>query len=95
MATKYDYYTYQQNKYDRNAVNVYGWGTYPKGSVLAGQPLKQYLGQYDSVEALLADYPGAEPSNQYTEPQVSLSHLPGEDDPVPGGAYPDDIDDGY
>jgi hypothetical protein len=26
------------------------------------------------------------------QPQVSLNHLPGEDDPVPGGMYPDDYD---
>lgn len=29
-------------------------------------------------------------SSKWTEPQVSLSHLPSEDDFVPGGAYPDD-----
>jgi len=28
-----------------------------------------------------------------TLPQVNYSHLPGEDDPVPGGMYLDDIGD--
>ncbi len=29
-------------------------------------------------------------TNKYIEPVVSLSHLPGENDPVPGGMYLDD-----
>ncbi len=32
-------------------------------------------------------------SNYWTEPRVSLAHLPGEDDPVSGGMYPDDCKD--
>jgi len=69
---------------------VYGWSTYPKSSVLAGQPMKQFLDSFDTKEEAVKAFPGAVPSNRFVEPQISLSHLPGEDDPVPGGMYPDD-----
>lgn len=95
MATdKYDRYTYQ-NKGGQFPIYVYGWGTYPAHSVLAGQAMKCFLDSFEDVDDALAAYPQAKPSSAWTEPQVSLSHLPGEDDPLPGGAWPDDIDDGY
>ena len=53
--------------------------------------MKVFLDNFESEEAARAAYPQADQyTNKYTEPQVSLSHLPGEDDPVPGGMYPDD-----
>ena len=73
---------------------VYGWGKYGKGSVLAGQPRKCYIESYETIEAAQKKYPGAKMSSKWTEPQVNVNHLPGEDDPVPGGMYPDDYDDG-
>jgi len=49
------------------------------------------LASFDSQEAAFKAYPQAKPSSEWLEPQVSLSHLPSEDDPVAGGMYPDDI----
>ena len=41
---------------------------------------------------LKKEYPGATQfSSIWTEPRVSLNHLPDENDPVPGGMYPGDI----
>tara|TARA_R100000750_G_scaffold45368_1_gene30450 strand:- start:531 stop:806 length:276 start_codon:yes stop_codon:yes gene_type:complete len=73
---------------------VYGWGEYPEYSVLAGQPRKVFLNSYKTIEAAQEAYPEAKVGNRWTEPQVSVNHLPGEDDPVPGGMYLDDYDDG-
>lgn len=72
---------------------IYGWSTYGKNSVLAGQPQKVFIDCYETQEEALMEYPQATPSSKWMEPQVSLSHLPGPDDMVPGGAYPDDYDD--
>jgi len=85
----YDYYTLRHGKW--GGIDVLGWGTYPDSSVLAGQAMKVWLDNFPTEEAARAAYPQAENfSSKWTEPQVSLSHLPGEDDPVPGGMYPDD-----
>jgi hypothetical protein len=90
---KYDRYTYEKKRpMSANPICVYGWGTYPASSVLAGQAMKCFIDSFPDVEAALKEYPTATASSKYTEPQVSLNHLPGEDDPVPGGMYPDDID---
>jgi hypothetical protein len=86
---KYDRYTYEQKRL--NGWVVYGWGTYSSGSVLAGQPKKQFLDSFDTEDEARAAYPDARPGSKWTDPQVSLAHLPGENDPVPGGMYPDDI----
>jgi hypothetical protein len=93
MTRTYDRYTLEPARYGEGTT-VYGWSTYARGSVLQGQPMKCFIGTFDSPELALKAYPGAKPSHPFMEPQVSLSHLPGEDDPVPGGMYPDDIDDG-
>jgi len=91
-SRKFDYYTLR--RLDDGDVAVLGWDTYPENSVLAGQARKSHLGYYRDEEAARKDYPQATSfSNAFTEPQVSLNHLPGEDDPVAGGMYPDDIDD--
>ena len=74
-------------------VDVVGFKEAPRNSVLSGQVLKHFIDSYETEEEALKAHPDAEGySNQYTDPQVSLSHLPGEDDPVAGGMYPDDID---
>ncbi|MCK5551279.1 MAG: hypothetical protein KAI41_12165, partial [Hyphomicrobiaceae bacterium] len=72
-------------------VEVIGWGTYSRSSVLAGQPMKKYLGTFTSEAEAEAVYGSMNWNSKYLEPQVSLNHLPGEDDPVAGGMYPDDI----
>jgi hypothetical protein len=70
---------------------VHGFGIYEMSSVLAGQSRKVFLDSFDTREAALAIYPEAENGNDFLDPQVSVAHLPGENDPVPGGMYPDDI----
>lgn len=74
---------------------VHGFGTYSQNSVLAGQPMKKFLDSFGTDTEALEIYPEAENGNCWTDPQVSVSHLPGEGDYVPGGEYPDDIDGGY
>ena len=85
----FDRYTLRRQ--DDDTVDVLGWGIHPRGSVLEGQPRKVFMGNFDSVEKAQELYPKAtEWSNRFTDPEVNLSHLPGEDDPVPGGMHPDD-----
>lgn len=87
---RFDYYTLRVGKW--GGVDVLGWGTYAEGSVLAGQPKKVFLGNFDDEASARAAYPKAEQfSNAWTGPRVSLSHLPDENTPAPGGMYPDDI----
>lgn len=88
-TSQYQYLTYQ-NKGGMFPIYVYGWGTYPAHSVLAGQAMKCFIDSFEDVDDAIALYPTAKPSSAWAEPQVSLSHLPGEDDPVAGGMYPDD-----
>jgi hypothetical protein len=91
------------NRFDRHTIQlqddgkctVYGWGIYPRSSVLSGQPMKVYLKSFESMEDAKDAYPDATLSNKFLDPQVSLNHLPSENDSVPGGAYPDDYDDDY
>jgi len=76
---------------------VYLWGHYPESSVLAGQPMRVYLHEGTKPECLnelAARHPGLrleELEHASGKPYVSLAHLPGPDDPVPGGALPDDV----
>ena len=90
---KFEYYT--MNAEADGSVYVYGWGTYERSSVLAGQAMKRGLAHFDTAEEAIAVYGDMNFSSKWTEPSVSLNHLPGENDFVPGGAYPDDWDDGY
>lgn len=65
--------------------NVYGYSTYDRSSVLAGQTMRCYIqGGYDSVEAALKDYPTATPSGCRYQPPY-LGHLPDPDGPDPLG----------
>lgn len=72
--------------------DVVGFKEAKRSSVLAGQILTCFIDNYEDEEAALVAYPEAK-DNGLAGP-VSVSHLPGEDDPVAGGMYPDDIDDG-
>jgi hypothetical protein len=78
----FEYLTLQAGR----RITIYGWGTYPDDSVLAGQARKVFLNSVaDEAEALvwlqsqgvstLPDY-----SSHWTEPQVCLSHLPDDSD---------------
>ena len=91
---KFEYFT--MNVEPDGSVFVYGWGTYGRSSVLAGQAMKKGLDHFDTPDAAMAVY-GSDMnfSSKWTEPGISLNHLPGEDDFVAGGAYPDDINDGW
>ncbi len=83
------YYTLRRNSDE--TVDVLEWSEYTSG-VLEGQPKKTYKGTFSTVEKAQEEYPGATQfSSKWTEPRVSLNHLPDENDPVPGGMYPDDI----
>lgn len=74
-------------------VDVVGFREMPESSVLAGQTVTCFIDNYATEELARADYPDAEGfTNEWLQPPVSVSHLPGEDDPVPGGMYPDDWD---
>ena len=89
---EFDYLTLRHGH--QGSIDVLGWSTYPESSVLAGQLMKVFLDNVPDEAAARAQYPQALGlSHRWTEPQVSVSHLPGEDDPVPGGMYPDDITD--
>jgi hypothetical protein len=82
---QYDYYTYREDQY--GGVTVHGFGTYPESSVLAGQPMKVFIDSYGTLADALADYPDAAPGSEWTDPQVNLNHLPGDDDPDPFGDF--------
>lgn len=72
--------------------DVVGFKEAPRNSVLSGQTLTCFIDNYASEAEARAAHPDAEGfTSGWTGPQVSVSHLPGEDDPVPGGMYPDDI----
>jgi hypothetical protein len=85
----FDYYTISQSRYG-DGFDVFGWAVYERGSVLEGQPMKVFLDAFETLEAAQAEFPTANLSSRWMEPQVCLTHLPGEEDFVPGGAYPDD-----
>ena len=85
---KFDYYTLRWSKY--GGVDVLGWSTYRSG-VLQGQPRKVFLDSFEDEEEARKAFPLATNfSSSWTEPQVSLNHLPCENDAVAGGMYPDD-----
>ena len=79
---KYEYFT-KERKSEENFC-LYGWGTYPSYSVLAGQASKSYLRGFDTSEELEAfmseEGISGEWSNQWVEPQISLDHLSDEGD---------------
>lgn len=71
-----------------------GWDTYPDSSVLAGQPRKSFIDTYPDEAAARAAHPDVTGwYSPWASPRVSLAHLPDEDTPAPGGAWPDDYDD--
>jgi hypothetical protein len=75
---QYDYYTVRKDEYDE--WSVHGFGTYPQSSVLDGQPMKVWLDSFPTREEALAKYPDATGGSKWTDPQVSLSHLPDDAD---------------
>lgn len=86
----YHYVSIEPARAPLRGVSVYGFGTYPRSSVLAGQTMKRYLAGFATEAEARAAYPEAEADVGYRDPCNTYDHLPGEDDPVPGGMYPDD-----
>ena len=77
QSKTFDDYTINQKGIDDFV--VYGWDEYPTYSVLAGQSRKCYIEAYKTLEAAQAAFPEANISNQWTEREISLNHLPDED----------------
>lgn len=63
---------------------AYEYGTYPRGSVLAGQTRRVWLDS-GTLEELKAKYPKADVMSGSLYQPPSLNHLPGDDDPDPMG----------
>jgi hypothetical protein len=93
MPEKFDSYTIEDKGGDVMPFCVYGWGVYDSG-VLAGQTRKAFVESYASEGEARAAFPGADEGTHRRSAGNTFNHLPGEDDPVSGGAYPDDHDDG-
>jgi hypothetical protein len=96
--TRYDDVTYE-HKADMGEtigkpIVVYGWETVKSG-VLEGRQVKCFLDCFEDEAAALAEYPTARHLHAMMQPTINLNDLPGEDDPVPGGMYPDDIGGSY
>ena len=85
----FDYFTIRPD--NQLGFIVHGFGSYSGNSVLAGQSMKKFLDSFDTREAAEAAYPEAKNGSGWTDPGNTFDHLPGENDPVPGGMYPDDI----
>jgi len=84
--SKYDSITIEPSKgetyCDPTRVTAYGHFTYGRSSVLAGQPGRQHLGSFLSVEEAQAQYPTAEAQDHSSHiPVADLTrHLPDEPD---------------
>jgi hypothetical protein len=94
MRGKFDYYTIEDKGGDVMPFAVYGWSRYPRGSVMEGQTSKSFIEVYANEAEARAAYPQADEGVHRRSANNSVSHLPGENDHVPGGALPDDYEDG-
>jgi len=84
-TASFEYYT--KERMEDGDIKLVGWGTYGPSSVLYGQASKNVLCWFKSEEQLeiaLAEagiYPAdVHWSNKWTEPQISVNHLPDEPD---------------
>jgi hypothetical protein len=69
---------------------VYEHSTYPRYSVLAGQPCRRFIdGGFKTIEDAQAKYPDARviPGTTHIPVDDLTRHLPGDDDPDPFGDY--------
>jgi len=72
---KNDFYTIEPEIY--GGFSVFGWGTYERGSVLAGQQRKSFLADFATVAEALKTYPKADVMGGRVEPApISVMHLP-------------------
>lgn len=84
---KYLWYTVRESL---GSFDIHGFKT-QAGGVLDGQTIKCYISTFETLEAAMREFPDAKPGSRWTDPQTSMRHLPGENDPVAGGMYLDDI----
>jgi hypothetical protein len=61
--------------YNRPEYGVYEYGTYPEGSVLAGQQSRRFLDSFGTLAEAQAAHPGADVSGCGYQPPY-LGHLP-------------------
>lgn len=66
--------------YSNNRWTVYEHSTYPRHSVLAGQPCRTYIDSFDTIEEAKAEHPTATVISGTTYAPPSLSHLPDDGD---------------
>lgn len=72
--------------HEHGDVDVYEHGEYEPWSVLAGQPRRSFRGSFPTVEAALAEYPGAEVLGHRTTSVARVPDLPPADfDPADAG----------
>jgi hypothetical protein len=77
---KNNYYTIEPNYLDEcPMLNVYGWGVYERGNLLAGQARKTYMDSYYTVADALKDFPDADVSEGAVPAYNTFDHLPDED----------------
>lgn len=90
--SKYLYKKLRQT--EDGSVDVLGYKEVTSG-VLEGQVIKHFLDAYSSEAEAIKAHPEAANNyfSKFLDCGPSLSHLPGENDPVSGGVYPDDIQD--
>ena len=91
MLGSYAWTTIRASKY--GGFDVHGFKDAPANSVLAGNTLKCFVNCFPTLEEAKAVYPEATMGSSFTDPVVSLGHLPDENTPVAGGMYPDDYND--
>lgn len=92
---QWEYITVRQEP-RTDSYNIHGFGRYGKSSVLAGQSRKVFLGTVDAddIQEALVKVKMLHPDtdvnigSNWTDPTVSLSHLP--DDDEYGGRWEDD-----
>ncbi len=89
VKSEYLWYTVRQGN---GSLDVHGFKECESG-VLKGQTIRCFIDSFDTEEEAFAAFPNASYGSKWTDPVVSLNHLPGEDDPVAGGMFPDDYDD--
>ena len=87
---KFDSYSIEDKGGDVMPFVVYGWGTHPESSVLAGQPRKVFIDAFPNEPEARFRFPQADEGTHRRSAGNTFGHLPGEDDPVPGGMFPDD-----
>lgn len=66
--------------YNHDAYGVYQYDIYPRGTVLAGQTRRRYLGEYPTQDEAQKAHPEATPGCGCGYQPPDLSHLPDDTD---------------